>query len=126
MSFMDQRIKKRMDEIEAQRKIIEKAESRLKYLLGLSREDNGKGRDLLPDGFSLMNEIFKLFEENANKKVRTLEVVAMLKRKFNAPFERRIVQSTLAYLASPKKDLLIKEQERGVFSLKQKPPQSAG
>lgn len=124
---MDIRIKKRLEEIESQRKIIEKAELRLKFLLGMAENSGGAGSDKLPEGFSLMNEMLKIFRENGGKKMRTREIVGVLNKKWGVSFPRRNVQSTLTYLASPKKDLLVKEQEqRGVFSLKQKPPQGAG
>jgi len=117
---MDPKIKEKLDRIREQEHIIEKATEKLKQLLGMASDNNiPTDTSKLPTGFSLMNEMMKIFREGNQDRMSALELRSILTEKFGTNFDVRNIRSTLNYLASPKKDLLRKEAEKGVFSLKQ-------
>ena len=106
----------------------EKIEGRLTEIARLMRERDRINDELatllgmapntlptsLPDGFSLNDEIRKVFQEKGPK-LRILEVKKELDKKHRVNLIRDNVQGAMQYMKS--KGVLNKEKEYGVFSL---------
>lgn len=116
---MEPKVREKLDKIREQEHIIEKATEKLKQLLGMASDNTSIDTSKLPTSFSLMNEIMKIFRDGKQNRMSALELRSILTERFGTNFDVRNIRSTLNYLASPKKDLLKKEAEKGVFSWKQ-------
>lgn len=90
--------------------------ARLNFLTGIVESSNTTASNPVPPSeFSWMKEVSALFTEH--NQLRILQATALLQKKYpQYQIDRSKVHGAIAYLA--KKGFLKKEEERGLFTLK--------
>ncbi|MBI5135323.1 hypothetical protein HZA86_03785 [Candidatus Uhrbacteria bacterium] len=112
---MEEKLKERLEEIRNLMREKERIDTRLAELTGLLKNDQRK--KVPPQGFVLMDEIKKVYQQSAIKKLKITEVVPAVEKGSGFLPDRKIVQSTMQYLV--KKGFLKKSPERGYFEASQ-------
>lgn len=119
----EEKREQRLKEISSLIKKRDEINARLNELTGLT--EGGGENSLPPKDFPWMKEIEALFKEHSP--LRIIEATSLMQKKFpQYKIERSKVHSVMAYLATPYKGILSKEEGRGLFSLKPRSPDNEG